>query len=484
MSVYSLRLLFLLMTFFIVDSFAQAPGDVLWVKYYGGDLYDEANAVVNAHDSGYVFVGSTQSYGLGRWSNAFIGKTNSQGDSLFTRHFGGAGMDVLTDVIQTSDGNYLTVGLSDSETDFEQVYIVKFDDRGDTLWTKAYGGGGKEIAYSVLQTNDNGFIISAVTTSSGAGGEDVWILKTNSTGDTLWTKTYGTPGGDAAFDLCATSDSSFAFTGIMDNSSLMVLKVNDSGDSLWLKTFHGSNFEEGTAIVEASNNELMVLGHTSSFGAGDLDIYLVCVNSDGDSVFTKTFGSAFYEEGRDIIKLNNNEFIIGGNTTQNSSSNTMDYYIISVDSLGETNWSKIIGTQNPERCYDLFNTEDGNFLIAGSNSLSGLEDAALTLIKGDIGTSVNDETTDINSFILHEAYPNPFNPSTNIKYTIPQAANISIKVYGILGNLIGEIVNEYMNPGTYTVKFNSSEYNLSSGVYFYTIRAGSFVSTKKMVLTK
>lgn len=485
MSVYSFRLILSLIIILIAESFAQNAGDTLWTKYYGGDAYDEAGAVVNAHDSGYVFAGFTQSYGLGRWGNALIGKTTPQGDSIGTFNFGGPGMDVLTDVIQTADGNYLAVGLSDSETQFEQVYIVKFNDSGDTLWTRTYGDSLKEIAYSVLQTDDEGFIISALTSSKGAGEEDIWILRTDGKGDTLWTRTYGTPGNDAGYAICRTSDSAYAVTGIMDFSDLVVLKIDNSGEPLWMKTFGGAGFEEGTSILETSDNHLMVLGHTSSYGAGELDIYLLRLTADGDSVFTKTYGSAMYEEGRDIIELSNNEFIIAGNTSQNSPSGFMDYDIISVDSTGKVLWDNVVGSEFPDRCYDILNTHDGNFIVAGSNSRGGaLEDAALTLFFGNIPVGINDESPEVNSYKLFDAYPNPFNPSTNIRYTIPHGSMVSIKVYNILGSEVAEVVNSFINPGTYTLTFNAQEHKLSSGVYFITIKAGDFTSTRKIVLMK
>jgi hypothetical protein len=377
------------------------------------------------------------------------------------------------------------VGFSDSEVDFEQAYIVKFNDQGDTLWTKTYGGSGKEIAYSVLQTDDNGFIISALTSSAGAGAEDIWIIRTNSSGDTLWTKIYGTTGNDAAYAMCKTSDGSFAVTGVMDWSSLVVMKINNSGDSLWTKQFGGTEFEEATSIIEASNGDFMVLGHTSSSGAGELDMYLLRLTSEGTLVYQKTYGSPFYEEGRDIIQLNNEEFILAGNTTQNSTQSFMDYYLISINAAGDTNWTRIIGTEGPERVYDLFNNGDGNFITAGSNSASGgLEDASLMMVIGDIQTDVEDGSSTPVSFMLYDAYPNPFNPSTTIKYSVAQSGEVSIKIYDALGNLIAEPVNNFMNPGTYILNINTSEYNLSSGVYFYTMKAARYSETKKLILMK
>ena len=99
-------------------------------------------------------------------------------------------------------------------------------------------------------------------------------------------------------------------------------------------------------------------------------------------------------------------------------------------------------------------------------------------------TDVGENHSSPTEFRLYDNYPNPFNPSTNIKYTIPQTSFVSIKVYNILGKQVAEPVNEYLNSGTYTLNFNSAQYNLSSGVYFYTIKAGNFTSTKKIILTK
>jgi hypothetical protein len=163
----------------------------------------------------------------------------------------------------------------------------------------------------------------------------------------------------------------------------------------------------------------------------------------------------------------------------------MDYYLISINAAGDTNWTRIIGSEGPERVYDLFNNGDGNFIAAGSNSAAGgLEDAALIMVVGDVQTEVEDGSSVPASFMLYDAYPNPYNPSTKIKYSVPQSGQVSIKIYDALGNLVAEPVNSFMNPGTYSLSFNTSEYNLSSGVYFYTMKAGSYSDTKKMILMK
>ncbi len=100
----------------------------------------------------------------------------------------------------------------------------------------------------------------------------------------------------------------------------------------------------------------------------------------------------------------------------------------------------------------------------------------------DITTPVTDEVQNVNKFSLDQNFPNPFNPSTTIKYSIPVSNIVSLKVYNILGKEVADLVNEYKNSGTYEVEFNAA--NLSSGTYFYKIKSGNYMETKKLLLLK
>lgn len=165
----------LLLIFFFSLSFAQAP-DTLWSKTYGGADNDGGYAVQQTSDSGYIITGWTYSFGAGGY-DVYLIKTDSLGDTLWTRHYGGANSSMGWAVQQTADSGYIIVGntaLSGSE---EDVYCVKTDSNGDTVWTKHYGGADLDRAYSVQQTFDEGYIIAGRTRSFGAGGPDVWLLK-------------------------------------------------------------------------------------------------------------------------------------------------------------------------------------------------------------------------------------------------------------------------------------------------------------------
>ena len=168
--------------------FAQAP-DTLWTKTYGGIEYDWGFSVQQTDDGGYIIGGAIYSFGSIS-GDVWLLKTDANGDTVWTKIYGGAGTDEGQCVQQTTDSGYIIVGWTESfGAGAWDVWLLKTDADGDTLWTKTYGGIFVDYGYSVQQTNDGGYIIVGWTKSFGAGDYDVYLVKTDVDGDTLWTKT-------------------------------------------------------------------------------------------------------------------------------------------------------------------------------------------------------------------------------------------------------------------------------------------------------
>src|SRR5271169_6391168 len=168
---------------------AQAP-DTLFTKTYGGTNSDAALCVRQTNDGGYVLVGETSSFGAGL-NDVYLIKTNGNGDTLWTKTFGGSNSDVGFSVQQTSDGGYIIAGFTASGVPIVDVYLIKTNGNGDTLWTKKFSGSNIAFSYSVQQTSDGGYVIAGYTNPSGPAPQKLYLMKTDGNGDTTWTRTIG-----------------------------------------------------------------------------------------------------------------------------------------------------------------------------------------------------------------------------------------------------------------------------------------------------
>ena len=264
----------------------DSSGNTLWAKTFGGTGSESGQSVQQTSDGGYIIAGKTASLGSGN-EDIYLIKTDSSGDTLWTKTFGETSLDEGFSVQQTSDGGYIIVGNAGEYLLESYVYLIKTDDSGDTLWTKTYGGTSLDGGNSVQQTNDGGYIIAGWTRSFGAGDMDVYLIKTDESGDTLWTKTFGGQSSDQGQSVKQTSDGGYIIVGWTGSfgagdSDVYLIKTDGSGDTLWTKTFGGTDLDWGYSVQQTNDGGYIVAGRTRSFGAGDMDVYLIKTDANGD----------------------------------------------------------------------------------------------------------------------------------------------------------------------------------------------------------
>jgi len=263
----------------------DSNGDTLWTNTYGGANNDYGNSVFQADDGGYVIIGSTRSYGAGDF-DYWILKTNASGDSLWSTTYGSFYYEIAFEAQATSDGGYIIAGGKQIQENAD-IWLLKIYSNGEEEWSQTYGGDYNDVAYSVQETADAGFIVSGYTRSFGSGGDDVYLIKTDMYGDTIWTKTYGGLSNDAGTSVIETAEGDFIVCGytmsysVSGDMDLWLIKTDISGDTLWTKTYGGSGGEIGFAVIEAFDGGLTACGSTSSYGAGQKDVWLLHTNQDG-----------------------------------------------------------------------------------------------------------------------------------------------------------------------------------------------------------
>ena len=207
----------------------------------------------------------------------------------FCKAIGGRNYDWGTSLIQTSDGGYAIAGYTSSfgagETD---VYVVKLDAHGNLQWTTTIGGPESDGGNSLIQTSDGGYAIAGYTSSFGAGGHDVYVVKLDANGNLQWTTTIGGKKEDVGTSLIQTSDGGYAIAGFTSSFGagewdVYVVKLDAHGNLQWTKTIGGENDDWGYPLIQTAGGGYAIAGDTKSFGAGKRDVYVVKLDKNGDA---------------------------------------------------------------------------------------------------------------------------------------------------------------------------------------------------------
>ena len=363
--------------------FAQPP-DTLWTHTFGDSLNDGGYSVQQTPDGGYIVAGYTASYGAGS-SDSYLIKTDSNGDTLWTHTYGDSLSENGQSVQQTTDGGYIVAGYTNSygagNYDF---YLIKTNSTGDTLWTSTYGGIDMERCFSVQQTTDGGYILAGDTRSYGAGNSDYYLIKTNSTGDTLWTRTYGGSEYDYGKGAQQTTDGGYiqvgeSWIGGVQNDFYLV-KTNSTGDTLWTRYYGGSEMEYGSSVQQTTDGGYIVAGHTNSYGSGSWDCYLIKTNSTGDTLWTRTYGGSGTDRVQSVQQTTDGGYIVAGYTNSYGAGG-YDFYLIKTNSTGDTLWTRIYGGSVNDISYSVQQTTDEGYIVAGNTMSYGAGGYDIYLIR-------------------------------------------------------------------------------------------------------
>ena len=231
-------------------SFYPSVANADWWKTFGGISYDAATSVQQTSDGGYIAAGSTTLSGLGG-EDVWLIKTDSDGNAEpgWPKTFGGIGYDGASSVQQTTDGGYIVAGTTYSYgAGMSDVWLIKTDADGNAEpgWPKTFGGSNYDWGTSAQQTTDGGYIVAGVTSSYGAGGDDVWLIKTDADGNVEpgWPKTFGGADYEGAASVQQTTDGGYIIAGYIHSIPDVWLIKTDSNGNIepgWPKTFGGTH---------------------------------------------------------------------------------------------------------------------------------------------------------------------------------------------------------------------------------------------------
>jgi hypothetical protein len=365
MQIKKIRAIAIIVIVFTVSLANSCFGQTYWKKQYGGST-SAYFASIRPFSDGYFFLtGYTISNNIGDYAGLLI-KIKPNGDTIWTKYYDGSLRDWFYDIHATSDGNFLIVGETNSYGNGGyEGWILKIRPNGDSLWMNTYGEMKYDEFHTIQSTNDGNFLITGYTESFGAGGGDGWLIKINPDGGTIWMKTYGGTSLDNIYTIKPTIDGDYLIagcTGGFENRNGLLVKIASDGDTIWTKTYGGAKNDILYSIQSTIDNNYLIAGVTDSYG------WLVKINSNGDTIWTKTFSgknnSMFFE----IQPANDGNFLIRGLMESNETENSGGW-LVKINCNGDTIWTKTFSSAPSDYFNKLVPTADGNFLIL-SNSYS------------------------------------------------------------------------------------------------------------------
>jgi len=451
---------------FALGLFAQDT----WIKTYQpfGDVDYYPEDIVVCSDSGYAVNGYYYYYdpefGIEEeWG--FLMKTDSDGNFLW------ANLDTLSFMFEnqsyafteTTEGDLISVGYS-----YSSGYMIKRDSDGNRIWAISYNDFG---ANSMCNTSDGNIILGGVVSSELA------LRKIDSNGNTIWTKAYNCGDVAIAKSIIQTNDGGYALTGYVSGNGydIIVMKTDTNGDSLWTRTYDGyGGWDRGKSITEDSNNNILVAGSISAPGTTGFLWYL---DEEGNTIWTEEVDGDVGYSHYSILSLPDNSFVAycyKGNRESQIYDFNINYNIQWEGSILDG----ILGQGDGSLC------SEGEYFLCLLSEVGGfMEDnigIAKTDSQGQIVSIDNNEIPYIDDIILTN-YPNPFNPKTKISFSLPvHIENPIIEIFNIKGEKVRVINCQNQMPIIWDGTDNFRN-QMSSGIYFYRLKANNFVSKVNMM---
>jgi len=472
----------------------DASGTLQWTETIGESNEEHGNAIIRTTDGSYVVAGGTASFGAGSF-DMYMVKLDASGSPQWAKTFGGTSHDEAFSIVQTSDGGYAIAGQTSSfGAEGGDLYIVKLNSSGLLQWSRTVGGSRLDETSSIIQTTDGGYVIAGETNSFGVIGSDVYIVKLDTSGILQWSKTIGTTtGSEGANSIIQTLDGGYVAAGITNSfgavgAEMYIVKLNAAGGLQWTKTIGGNGNDYGYSIKQTTDGGYITAGFTYSFGAYGSDMYIVKLDTAGTHQWSRTIGVSSYDQALSIIQTSDGGYAAAGLSFVTPSG---EMYIVKLNSAGNT-CGNTINTASQSGTGGTINSPTS---IVTNPTSSVTTPTPSTSTSGTVTTicitAIQPVSNQIpSSFELYQNYPNPFNPTTKIKFSLPNpseggANNVKLIVYDIMGREVASLIpagQEGLQPGTYEVDFDGSSY--SSGIYYYRLETQIYFETKKMLLIK
>lgn len=490
------KILFLI---FLLLATEGASAQIMFERTYGGSNNDQANCIQQTSDGGYIITGGTFSYGAGS-RDIYLIKTDAYGDTLWTETYGGQNDDLAYTVKQTMDGGYIIAGSTGSfGAGHSDGYIIKTNSNGDSLWTRTIGGNQDEYIFETIENDDGSFIMAGTTCTYTSGSSAIFINKVDSNGHILWQKAYEkliiTTGGPITKKI----NNYHYILGSTHNetspiySKIYLLKINDAGDTLWTKTYEKANRSLDNGSIKISSDNNLIISGTQVYPGGEADLFLMKTDLDGNIIWFKTYGGSGYQGGGGFAQTSDNGYIITGVTgdvakagvpsvnnynsifTKNFEKSWAngDLILIKTNENGDSLWSRTYGGSGNDVGNSVQQTSDNGLIICGWKTIiSNIDYFVIKTDNTGFASVPNEEKNDPEISL----YPNPNKGIFHIIWDNIEGKISALEVINSTGQVI---ISTTITPDV-PKEIDLTEF--SKGIYLLYIHSEGFSVSKKIIV--
>lgn len=399
-------------------------GAAEWVRTHGGTNYDDATLVRQTADGGFIV--AAKSFSFDPAGDGWILKLDASGNTTWQKRYGGAYNDRTWAVYQTSDGGYVVAGYTNSfgqgSYDF---WVMKLNSDGTVAWQKTYGDVQSDEASAIQQTTDGGFIVAGASKSFSPGNYDFWVLRLNPDGSVAWQRRYGGGADDYAYFIRETTDHGYILAGYTDSFGAglrdgWILKLNSSGGVVWSKTFGGLNID-GIGCVQETSDGYIATGATLSYGAGGADVWVLKLDGNGDVVWQRAYGGSNNDFAYFIQPTSDGGFVLAGETSSFGAGGR-EAWVVKLSSTGNITWQKTLGGAADDWTWSIQQTTDGGYVAAGQSVSfgAGLGDAWVLKLDATGAVAGCSLVGESNATVIPTSVAaNPVTPTVSDTYVTP-----------------------------------------------------------------
>ncbi len=466
---------------------AWGQPEVEWERTYDNLSRDVCYSLISTLEDGYALAGISRA-GFSDPADFCIVKTDDRGTQLWTKSFGSPqNDDVCYDLVQTGNGEFAlggnTYSYGEGENDFWMLIV---DEDGDSLSSHTYGAVRADYCNAMIQTVDDGFAL--------AGSRWYWVgenwpprdsanaclIKTDPNGTTEWVREYR---ASEFMSLTQTNDGGFALIGNngLGLGAVTIFRVNSQGDSLWSTPFEADEVTIVYDIIETRDRGFAVIGRTGH-GERDHDLLLLKLNSDGEILWSRTYGGAGNTDvGRSIRQTPDGGYAMAGYTYSFGAGDD-NGWLIRVNADGDSLWSLPCGGNGSDDFMSLVITPDSGYAMAGQ---SGGDFYLVKTTPDPVSVREPHSTLSPLTFKLFPAFPNPFNSTVTIPFGLDESAPTRLAIFDPLGRRVADLTGRFGDrpyAGNHSVVWNAN--GMPAGQYIIRLEAGNQQLTQRLSLVK